>query len=155
MGKYWPFAPVRYTDKLGLKACVFDNTGDGDFYKTSKYLAQEWRKLGNPTESHFASGGHCQNIPYSEIVKCLEISGSSPRPPAPAPRPTPPSPSPAPTPLPPHPPRPSPSPDQPPAACQECFAKDCPKLQGSGSQACKTCVRRMQWTCAPKCMPFP
>jgi poly(3-hydroxybutyrate) depolymerase len=76
--QYWPFAPVKYTDKLGLKACVFDNTGDGDFYKTSEYLAQEWPKLSNPTESHFASGGHCQNIPYSDIVKCLGISSSSP-----------------------------------------------------------------------------
>lgn len=75
--QYWPFAPVKYTDKVGLKACVFDNTGDGDFYKTSEYLAQDWQKLGNPTESHFASGGHCQNIPYTDIVKCLEISGSS------------------------------------------------------------------------------
>merc|ERR1712232_988833 len=75
--QYWPFAPVKYTDKVGLKACVFDNTGDGDFYKTSEYLAQEWQKLGNPTESYFASGGHCQNIPYTDIVKCLGISGSS------------------------------------------------------------------------------
>jgi poly(3-hydroxybutyrate) depolymerase len=75
--QYWPFAPVKYTDKVGLKACVFDNTGDGDFYKTSEYLAQDWQKLGNPTESHFASGGHCQNIPYTDIVKCLDISGSS------------------------------------------------------------------------------
>merc|ERR1712039_707727 len=88
--QWWPFAPVKYTDKLGLKACVFDNTGDGGFYTTSKFLAQEWPKLGNPSESHFASGGHCQNIPYEEIVKCLGISGSSPRPgPSPGPGPAP------------------------------------------------------------------
>merc|ERR1712217_884503 len=72
--QYWHFAPVKYNDTLGLKACVFDNTGDGDFYKTSVYLSEEWPKLGNPSESHFASGGHCQNIPYSDIVKCLGIS---------------------------------------------------------------------------------
>jgi hypothetical protein len=75
--QWWPFAPVKYNDSLGLKACIFDNTGDGDFYKTSLYLSQEWPTLGNPSESHFASGGHCQNIPYSNIVKCLGIAGSS------------------------------------------------------------------------------
>jgi len=75
--QWWPFAPVKYNDSLGLKACIFDNTGDGDFYKTSLYLSQEWPTLGNPSESHFASGGHCQNIPYSSIVKCLGIAGSS------------------------------------------------------------------------------
>lgn len=78
--QWWPFAPVKYDDSKGLKACVFDNTGDGDFYKTSVYLSQEWPKLGNPSESHFASGGHCQNIPYSDIVKCLGIAGSTPAP---------------------------------------------------------------------------
>merc|ERR1712125_223488 len=116
--QYWPFAPVKYTDKVGLKACVFDNTGDGDFYKTSRYLAEEWPKLGNPSESHFASGGPCQNIPYEEIVKCLGISGSSPRPgpsPGPSPAPTP-RPRPSPTPRPSPSPGPSPSPSEPPAA---------------------------------------
>merc|ERR1712139_473308 len=75
--QWWPFAPVKYSDSVGLKACIFDNTGDGDFYKTSTYLAEKWPELGNPSESHFASGGHCQNIPYEDIVKCLDISGSS------------------------------------------------------------------------------
>merc|ERR1712139_121776 len=118
--QYWPFAPVKYEDSLGLKACIFDNTGDGDFYKTSKYLAQEWPKLGNPSEKHFASGGHCQNIPYSDIVTCLGISGGSPTPsptPTPTPTPTPPHPTPVPTPTP----SPAPSPDAPSAACQQCF----------------------------------
>lgn len=59
------------------EACIFDNTGDGDFYKTSTYLAELWPQLGNPSESHFASGGHCQNIPYADIVTCLDIGGSS------------------------------------------------------------------------------
>merc|ERR1712118_523695 len=38
--QWWPFAPVKYSDSLGLKACIFDNTGDGDFYKTSVYLSK-------------------------------------------------------------------------------------------------------------------
>jgi hypothetical protein len=70
--QWWPFAPVKYSDPL--KACIFDNTGDGDFYKTSQYLATKWPALGNPSESHFASGGHCQNIPYADIVTCLGLS---------------------------------------------------------------------------------
>jgi len=159
--QWWPFAPVKYTDKLGLKACVFDNTGDGDFYKTSTFLSQEWPKLGNPSESHFASGGHCQNIPYTDIVKCLDISGSSPRPPSPGP--TPPSPRPAPTPRPspspsPRPspsPGPSPSPDQPPAACQKCFMDGCPNLHKSGSTDCESCVTSHQGSCASSCAPYP
>merc|ERR1711862_145501 len=40
--QWWPFAPVNYSDNLGLKASIFDNTGDGDFYKTSVYLSKEW-----------------------------------------------------------------------------------------------------------------
>merc|ERR1719453_1050757 len=107
--QWWPFAPVKYSDSLGLKACIFDNTGDGDFYKTSVYLSKEWPQLGNPSESHFASGGHCQNIPYADIVKCLGVAGS----PSPSPSPTPPSPPPSPpSPTPPVPPSP-PSPDVP------------------------------------------
>jgi poly(3-hydroxybutyrate) depolymerase len=30
--QWWPFAPIKYNDSPGLKACIFDNTGDGDFY---------------------------------------------------------------------------------------------------------------------------
>jgi hypothetical protein len=152
--QWWPFAPVKYTDKLGLKACVFDNTGDGGFYTTSKFLAQEWPKLGNPSESHFASGGHCQNIPYSNIVKCLGISGSSPRPPSPGPSPSPtPSPRPHPTPRPS--PSPSPSPDQPPAACQKCFMDSCPNLHKTAGTACQNCVKSHQGSCASSCAPYP
>jgi len=75
--QWWPFAPVKYSDSLGLKACIFDNTGDGDFYKTSVYLSETWPQLGNPSESHFADGGHCQNIPYSDIVSCLGVDSST------------------------------------------------------------------------------
>merc|ERR1711920_579473 len=133
--QWWPFAPIKYTDSIGLKACVFDNTGDGGFYTTSKFLAKEWPELGNPSESHFASGGHCQNIPYSDIVKCLGISGSSPSPPSP--------------------PTPSPSPDEPPAACQECFTKGCPNLHKTAGTACVSCVSAHQRTCASSCVPYP
>merc|ERR1712203_784990 len=133
--QWWPFAPIKYSDPLGLKACVFDNTGDGGFYTTSKFLAKEWPQLGNPSESHFASGGHCQNIPYSAIVKCLGISGSSPSPPSP--------------------PSPSPSPDEPPVACQACFIKGCPNLHKTSSTACANCVRTHQGSCASSCVPYP
>merc|ERR1712083_829851 len=155
--QWWPFAPVKYTDKLGLKACVFDNTGDGDFYTTSKFLSQEWPSLGNPSESHFASGGHCQNIPYADIVKCLGIKGSSPRPgpsPGPGPAPTP-RPHPSPTPQPSPSPGPSPSPSTPPAACQKCFLDGCPNLHKAASSACQTCVKTHQQSCASSCVPFP
>jgi hypothetical protein len=153
--QWWPFAPVKYSDSVGLKACIFDNTGDGDFYKTSVYLSKEWPQLGNPSESHFASGGHCQNIPYADIVKCLGVAGSSP----PSPSPTPPSPSPTPTPPSPTPPTPpsppSPSPDQPSAACQKCFTTHCPNLHKTASEKCQTCAKQNQGTCASSCMPYP
>jgi len=151
--KYWPFAPRSYTDSLGLKACIFDNTGDGDFYKTSVYLADLWPKLGNPSESHFASGGHCQNIPYSSIVSCMGVGGSSPRPPSPVPAPTPPQPTPPPTPRPT--PVPTPSSDDPPAACQQCFFQGCPQLKDTGSSECHTCVSQHQGACTSACVPYP
>merc|ERR1711920_989959 len=114
-------------------------------------------KLGNPSESHFASGGHCQNIPYEEIVKCLGISGSSPRPgPSPGPGPAPsPRPRPSPTPQPSPSPGPSPSPSEPPAACQTCFLDGCANLRKAGSSACQTCVRNHQGSCAGSCAPYP
>jgi len=144
--QWWPFAPVKYADSLGLKVCVFDNTGDGDFYKTSEYLAQEWPKLGNPSESHFASGGHCQNIPYSSIVKCLGIGGSSPSPSPGPPTPSPPSPTPSP---------PAPSPDKPSVACQNCFKNRCPNFRKLAHQKCESCVKKYQWACGSSCMPLP
>jgi poly(3-hydroxybutyrate) depolymerase len=45
--QYFPFKPETYSDDLGLKACIFDNTGDGDFYKTSVALNSTWAELGN------------------------------------------------------------------------------------------------------------
>jgi len=64
--------PRAFTDSLGLKACIFDNTGDGDFYKTSEAMEKEWKSLGMKTESHYGSGGHCQIHSYSDIVTCLD-----------------------------------------------------------------------------------
>merc|ERR1711870_155918 len=97
------------TDTLGLKACVFDNTGDGDFYKSSQALGNTWKDLGMKVETHFGSGGHCQIHSFEDIVNCLD-DGSK-RLLAGGPIPTP-SPGPSPG--------PSPSPE-PPKACQERF----------------------------------
>merc|ERR1712216_4627 len=114
---------MGYSDSQSLKACIFDNTGDGDFYKTSTYLAEKWPQLGNPSEKHFASGGHCQNIPYSDIVSCLGLGGSPTPSPTPPPAPTP-HPTPVPTPMP----SPAPTPsDEPSAACKQCFIQGCPE----------------------------
>jgi hypothetical protein len=146
--QWWPFAPVKYADSPGLKACIFDNTGDGDFYKTSQYLAQKWPELGNPSESHFASGGHCQNIPYSDIVACLGLGGSPTPSPAPSPSPSPVPPSPTPSPA------PTPS-DEPPAACQQCFSLGCPDLKDTGKQECYSCTQQQQGPCAGSCVPYP
>jgi len=146
--QWWPFAPVKYSDSKGLKACIFDNTGDGDFYKTSTYLSQKWPQLGNPSESHFASGGHCQNIPYADIVTCLDISGSSPTPtptPTPSPQPTP-TPSPTPTPTP----SPSPVPGgEPSVECLKCWQSAC-----SASQTdCNQCLSTNKDSCVAICKP--
>lgn len=70
--EYFPQRPEAWTDKLGLKACIFDNTGDGDFYKSSVTLASVWQELGNRAETHFAGGRHCQIHSYSDIVTCLD-----------------------------------------------------------------------------------
>lgn len=141
--QWWPFAPVKYTDSAGLKACIFDNTGDGDFYQTSVYLAQKWPELGNPSEHHFASGGHCQNIPHADIVACLGLGGS-----APSPTPVPPAPTPSPTPT------PSP-PSGPPQAFQECFTTSCPQLKDTAAQECYDCVKQHQGFCTSSCAPYP
>merc|ERR1712206_37261 len=96
--QWWPFAPVKYTDDLGLKACIFDNTGDGDFYKTSVALNSTWTALGNRAETHFGSGGHCMIHSHADIVNCMDdgtgrLLSSGPVP-SPSPTPTP-SPSPS------------------------------------------------------------
>lgn len=75
--QYFPSVPVRWSDKLGLKACVFDNTEDGffdthDFYISSQHLAKAWKAKGNRVDANFGSGGHCQIHSYADIVGCLD-----------------------------------------------------------------------------------
>merc|ERR1712232_1333946 len=140
--QYFPFAPTKFSDTLGLKACVFDNTGDGDFYKTSQSLVKKWTSLGMKAESHFGSGGHCEIHSYAAIVNCLDdgtkrlLSDG----PAPAPSPTP-SPS------------PGPSPSGPPQACQDCFVTNCGGARSG--PGCQGCLQANQGTCASSCDPYP
>lgn len=72
--QWFPFVPVKYTDSLGLKACIYDNTGDGEAYKAGQQLEAKWKELGNPYEAYFPEGGHCQNIDNADIVRCLGLS---------------------------------------------------------------------------------
>jgi len=142
--EYFPFAPTKFNDTLSLKACVFDNTGDGDFYKTSKSLVSKWTALGMKAESHFGSGGHCEIHSYAAIVNCLDdgtkrLLSNGPAP-APSPGPSPPS--------------PGPSPSDPPQACQTCFDASCggtKKFQGP----CQNCVQANQANCSSSCAPYP
>jgi len=156
--QYFPFKPKAFNDTLGLKACVFDNTGDKSiqdpqFYRSSVALAKKWQALGMKTETHFAEGGHCQIHSYEDIVTCLDdgtnrlVAGGSPPSPSP-PSPFPPSP---PSPTPPSP----PSPDQPSADCQKCFIDNCPHLHKAASAACNNCAMSHQKTCASSCKPCP
>lgn len=72
--QYAPIKPRKFDDPLGLKACVFDNTGDSsDFYWSSVNLAEEWSRLGNKVELHALSPGvHCEIKDYEEIWQCLD-----------------------------------------------------------------------------------
>jgi hypothetical protein len=143
--QYFPFKAESYSDKLGLKACIFDNTGDGDFYKTSVKLNSTWAKLGNRVETHFGSGGHCEIHSHTDIVNCMDdgtgrLLPNGPITPSPSP-----SPSPSPT--------PTPSSD-PPQACQDCMAQDC---GGTPKQTdiCRGCVHGLEATCSSLCDPYP
>merc|ERR1711920_821311 len=140
--KYFPFAPAKFNDTLSLKACVFDNTGDGDFYKTSQSLVTKWTALGMKAESHFGSGGHCNIHSYAEIVNCLDDGTKRLLPNGPVPV----TPSPAPGPPPP----PSPGP---PKACDDCFKQKCGAVQRSTK--CESCVKANSRTCASSCRPYP
>eukprot|EP00931_Biecheleriopsis_adriatica_P069155 TRINITY_DN43029_c0_g1_i1.p1 TRINITY_DN43029_c0_g1~~TRINITY_DN43029_c0_g1_i1.p1 ORF type:complete len:319 (-),score=53.48 TRINITY_DN43029_c0_g1_i1:11-967(-) len=82
--QYFPAKPFKVpsTDSIGLKACIFDNnedrlppdptSSDPFFYFSSKQLAAHWARLGNKVETHFKPGGHCQDIPFADIAKCLD-----------------------------------------------------------------------------------
>ena len=54
------------------QACIFDNTGDGDFYTSSQNLDDTWTQLGNKAETHFLDGGHCQIHSFDDIIDCLD-----------------------------------------------------------------------------------
>jgi len=72
---YFPQRPQSWKKDiqgLGLKACIFDNTGDGDFYTSSQNLADTWTQLGNKAETHFLDGGHCQIHSFDDIIDCLD-----------------------------------------------------------------------------------
>merc|ERR1711998_809354 len=151
--QYFPFKPESYSDSLGLKACIFDNTGDGDFYKTSVALNSTWAKLGNRVETHFGSGGHCEIHSHADIVNCMDdgtgrLLPNGPVTPSPEP-----TPGPTPGPLPPHP-SPSPSPGgDPPQECQDCMSQSCggtPK----GTDICRGCVHGLESQCSSGCAPF-
>jgi hypothetical protein len=151
--QYFPFKPESYSDDLGLKACIFDNTGDGDFYKTSVALNSTWASLGNRVETHFGSGGHCEIHSHADIVNCMDDSTGRLLPNGPVT----PTPSPSPGPLPPHPsPSPSPSPSpggDPPQECQDCMGQACggtPK----GTDICRGCVHGLEDSCTSLCTPF-
>lgn len=140
---YFPFKPEAHTDDLGLKACIFDNTGDGDFYETSVNLASKWKELGNEAETHFSSGGHCEIHSHVDIVNCMDAGTGRllPNGPVPSPSPTP-SPSPSPS--------PSSDPSQ---ACQDCLMQRC---GGTPKQTpiCEGCSRGAQGDCGSSCNSY-
>merc|ERR1712190_385581 len=147
--QYFPFKPRAFNDSLGLKACIFDNSGDPStadplFFRSSNALADEWKQLGMNTETHFGDGGHCEIHSYQEIVTCLD-DGTN--------RLTPNGPAPAPAPTPSPPPSPTPSPSEPPLACQHCFDSKCGSVRSSGE--CEDCVQGIQSQCASSCKPYP
>jgi len=90
--EYWPSVPKPFKDSLGLKACIFDNTGDGDFYKSSQAFVKAWKVAGNKEENHFGSGGHCQIHSFADIVNCLDDGTKRLLSNGPSPTPIPPSP---------------------------------------------------------------
>lgn len=67
--KFFP-APVKPT--AGLKACVVDQTGDNDFYKSSLALQKTWAAGGMRVNASFSDGGHCQTHSFDWIAECLD-----------------------------------------------------------------------------------
>lgn len=161
--KYWP-TKVEKTD--GLKACIFDNSGDPTssdplFYRSSVQLNKNWTALGMRAETHFGTGGHCAVHSVYNIAKCMDdgtgrlfTKNSAPSP-SPSPGPPPPHP-PGPAPHPPGPaPGPAPGPEPiPPQKCQDCFDKNCANEKTPRS-TCIACVQQNGGTCAPDCQGFP
>ena len=67
--EYFP-APVVPT--AGLKACIVDQTGDHDFYKSSLQLNASWHDHAMRAEIDIHPGGHCATHSFEWIVKCLD-----------------------------------------------------------------------------------
>jgi len=67
--QYFP-APV--TVASGLKACVVDQTGDGDFFNSSLALSAAWQVAGMRSELSITAGGHCDTRSYEWIATCLD-----------------------------------------------------------------------------------
>ena len=67
--KYFP-APVVPT--ADLKACVVDQYGDRDFYKSSLELNTTWVSAGMRAEIDLHKGGHCQTRSFEWIAACLD-----------------------------------------------------------------------------------
>lgn len=72
--QYIPAVPRTFSDELGLKACIFDNTGDyPEFFWSSAHLAFIWEKNNLTTEVHMDdAGGHCLIPSFMEILDCLD-----------------------------------------------------------------------------------
>lgn len=75
--QYFPARPSAFHDELGLKGCIFDNFEDPIwnnplFYHSSRALEHVWTNFSMKTEAHYMRGGHCKNIPYADIVNCLD-----------------------------------------------------------------------------------
>jgi len=71
--KYMPIFPRRWTDPLGLKACVFDTDHDfPDFRKSSQQMVDTWRKLNNSAEFHMGRGVHAVVKEWESMLKCLD-----------------------------------------------------------------------------------
>lgn len=71
---YFPQRPQSWANDpqgFGLKACIFDNTGDWA-YASSQALAETWKDLGNKVETNIKDGKHCQIHSYDDIVDCLD-----------------------------------------------------------------------------------
>lgn len=67
--KYFP-APVVKTS--GLKACINDQTGDGDFYKSSLALDAAWKAKGMRSNATYHDGKHCQTYSFEDIALCMD-----------------------------------------------------------------------------------
>ena len=67
--EYFP-APVVKSENL--KACIVDQTGDNDFYKSSLNLNKTWIETGMRAEISISDGGHCQTHSFEWIANCLD-----------------------------------------------------------------------------------